>query len=66
MSKFGKRIVLIHKLRKLRGSEKFLNGGDDGTNVDKVLRSDDFRILSSHAFANDALHAAHANTELVL
>lgn len=58
--------MLIHELRKLARAEEFFNSGDDGPNVDKILRSDDIRVLSGHAFFNDAFHAAHADAELIL
>ena len=58
--------MLIHELRQLRRAEKFFNRRDDRANVNQILRRDDIGVLRSHAFAHDAFHAAHADTELVL
>lgn len=58
--------MLIHELGKLGGAEEFFNGGDDGTNIYKILRGNDFCVLSSHTFADDAFHTGHADTELIL
>ena len=64
--KFGKRIMLIHKLRKLRGAEKFLNGSHDRPNVNKILWRNNFGVVGSHAFFDDTFHTAHADTKLIL
>ena len=58
--------MLIHELGELGGSEEFFNGGYDGTDVNKVLGSNDFSVLSSHPFTNDAFHTGHPDTELIL
>ncbi len=60
------RVVLIHELRQLRGSEELLDRGDDGTDVDERLRRDRLDVLGGHALAHDALHAGEARADLVL
>ena len=60
------RVVLIHELRQLRGSEELLDRGDDRTHVDERLRRDGLDVLRRHALANDALHARQARADLVL
>ena len=58
--------MLIHELGKLRGTEKFFNSGDDGTDIYEILWGNKIRILSSHTFADDAFHTCHTDTELIL
>ena len=43
--KFGKRIDLIHKLRKLRRAEKFFDGCDDRFDRNQILRLHRFRFF---------------------
>ena len=62
----SKRVGLVHELRELRGAVELLDGGHDRADVDQALRRDVIGVLACHALANDALHTAHANTELVL
>ena len=66
MREFGQRIGLVHELGQLAGTEKFFNSRDDGTNIDKHLRRNRFRILYGHAFTNNSFHARQPDTELVL
>ena len=66
MSKFGKRIVLIHKLGELGRAEEFFNSGNDRANIDKILGGNNIGVLSGHAFFDNAFHTAHTNTELIL
>ena len=66
MSEFGKRVMLIHELGELGGAEEFFNSGDDGSDIYKVLRSDDIYVLSGHTFTDDAFHTGHPDTELIL
>ena len=57
--------MLIHELTKLRGAKELFDSGDDGSDIDKVLRSDDLDVLCRHTFFDNAFHTAHANTELI-
>ena len=66
MSKLCKRIVLIHELRKLRRSEKFLYCCNNGADIDKRLRRDNIKLLNTHALAHTALHARNTDAELIL
>ena len=61
----GKRVGLVHELRELRGAEELLDGRHDRTDVDEALRRDVVDVLGGHALTYDALHAAHADAELV-
>ena len=60
------RVVLVHELRQLGGTEELLDRGDDGAHVDQGLRGDRFDVLRGHALANDALHAGETGAHLVL
>ena len=62
----GQRVGLVHELRQLRGAVELLDGRHNRANVDQRLRRDVVSVLGSHTLAHDALHAAHANAELVL
>ena len=66
MRKLGQGVCLIHELAQRRGAEELLDGCGHGTDIYKALRGDDVKILQGHALANNAFHAAEANTELVL
>ena len=57
MRELRQRVVLVHELRELGGTEEFLDRSDDRTNVDEGLRRDDVDVLDRHALADDALHA---------
>ena len=61
----GQRVILVHELRQLRGAEELLDGRDNRADVDEALRRDVVDVLGGHALADDALHAAHADAELV-
>ena len=60
------RVCLVHELRKLRGTEEFLDRGHNRANVNKRLRCKLVGILRVHAFTRVAFHARKANAELVL
>ena len=60
------RVVLIHELRQLGGSEELLDRGDDGTDVDQRLRRDRIALLGRHALTDGAFHAGQAVTNLRL
>ena len=61
----GQGVRLVHELRELRGAEELLDGGHDRANVDERLRGDLVDVLRAHALTDNALHTAHADTELV-
>ncbi len=62
----GEGVGLIHELAQRRGAEELLDRRRDRADVDEALRGDDVEILDRHALADDALHAAEADAELVL
>ena len=59
------RVGLVHELRELGGAEELLDGRRDGADVDEALGRDLVDVLGAHALTHDALHAAHADAELV-
>ena len=61
----GQGVGLVHELRKLRGAVELLDARDDRPDVDQGLWRDVVDVLGGHAVADDALHAAHADAELV-
>ena len=68
VGQFCQRVVLVHKLRQRRGTEKFLDGSNHRTDVDQRLWGDDLHILClcGHTLADDPLHSGEADAELVL
>ena len=60
------RVRLVHELRQLRRTEELLDRRDHGPDVDQRLRRDRLDVLGRHALTHDALHAAEADTQLVL
>ena len=68
MSKFCKRVGLIHELGKRRRSEELLDSRNDGADIHKTLRSDGFGVLclDGHAFTDYALNSGETDSELVL
>ena len=60
------RVILVHELRQLGGSEELLDGGVHRADVDQGLRGDGLRILSGHTLADHALHTAQTSAQLVL
>ena len=63
--KAGERVALVHELGELAGAEELLDGRHDRADVDERLRGDLVDVLRAHALTDDALHTAHADTELV-
>ena len=61
-----KRVVLIHELRKLAGSEKLLDRSNNRANVDQRLRRNRFDVLRGHAFADHTFHTRQTGAHLVL
>ncbi len=68
VGQLSQRVVLVHELGQRRRTDELLDGGDDRTDVDEGLRSDDALVLAlqGHALTDDALHAGEADAELVL
>ena len=66
MGEARQRVDLVHELRQLGGAEELLDRRHDGTDVDQGLGRDRLDVLGGHALANDALHAAEADPDLVL
>ena len=62
----GQRVVLVHELRELGGSEELLDCRNNRADVDQRLRGDCLDVLGGHAFANHALHAGQTRANLVL
>ena len=60
------RVVLVHELRQLRGSEELLQRRRHGADVDEGLRGDGLDVLGGHAVTDDTLHAPQAGAQLVL
>ena len=68
MGKLGKRVSLIHELRKRRGAEELFDGCNNRTDVYKSLRSDCFGVLrlNGHALADNSFNSGKTDAELVL
>src|SRR5690606_3913739 len=66
MRKFSQWIRLIHKLRKLRTTEKFLNCRGYRTDINQSLRCNNINILYCHSFAYYTLHSGKPYAKLVL
>ena len=68
MGDLGKRIRLIHELGKLRGTEEFLHGRDDGLAVDEIVRLKRGVGILGHGelLLDGPLHADKAHAEAVL
>ena len=66
MSKLRKRIVLIHKLRKRRRTEKFLNYGIYRAAVDKGGRSHLVNFIDAHFLPYAFFKTGEAYSELIL
>ena len=60
------RVGLVHELRQLRRPEELADGRDDRADVDQGLRRDRLDVLGGHPLADHALHAGHADADLVL
>lgn len=62
----GQRVVVVHELGQLRGTEKLADSSRDRAHVNQGGRSNGLRVLSGHALAHNALHAGQADADLVL
>ncbi|MNQ40213.1 hypothetical protein D3C85_538590 [compost metagenome] len=60
------RVVLVHELRQLAGTEELLDRGSHRLGVDQVLRHQAFAFGHRQTFLDRALDAHEADTELVL
>ena len=65
MGNFGQRIGLIHKLRKLAGTEELLDRCRYWLGVDQIMRHQVFAFRLRKAFAHRALDAHKARPELI-
>ena len=61
----GKRVGLIHELRKLAASEKFVHDGRDRLGVDEIVGHHGFDVLQAHLLLDRALHPDQADPVLV-
>ena len=60
------RVVLVHELGQLRGTEELLDSCHDGADVHQGLRGDSLNVLGGHALADHTLHTGQTGTDLVL
>ncbi len=66
VGQLGQGIGLVHELRKLAGTEKFLDRGDNRPDIDQSLGGDRFDVLDGHPLAHHPFHTGEADAELVL
>ena len=66
MGQLAQRVILIHELGQLGGTEEFLHRRLYGLDVDQHLRRDLLRVMSGHALADHSLHSGKADAVLVL
>ena len=66
MCQFAKRVVLIHKLRQLGRTEKFLYRSLHRFDIDQYLRRYLLRVMSRHSLANHSFQTGKTDTVLVL
>ena len=66
VGEFGERVGLVHELAELVSAEEFADGGLDGADVDQCAGGGLVGVDDGHPLAHDALHAHHADAELVL
>ena len=62
---FGQRVGLVHKLRQLAGTEKFLNGSRNGFSINQVSRHQTFAFGLIQTLFHGTFHACQTCTELV-
>ena len=63
---FTQRVILIHELRQLGGSEELLYRRGHGFNIDQALRCDRFLILGGHTLSDHTLESGKTHAILVL
>ena len=66
VSNLGERVVLVHELRKLAGTEELLDRSSHWLGVDQVLRHQAFAFSHRQTFFDRTLDADEAHAELVL
>src|SRR5690554_3860761 len=66
VSHLRQRVVLIHELGQLTGTEELFNGGSNRLGVDQVLRHQAFAFGEAQALANCTFNPHKADPELVL
>ena len=66
MSQLTKRVILVHELGQLGGSEELLHCCSYGLDVDQILKGDLLSVMSGHAFAHHSLHSGKTDAVLVL
>src|SRR5690606_5981786 len=62
----GQGVGLFHELAKLRATEEFTNGSNDGANVDQRYRRQVILVANRHALAHHTFHTAQPNAQLGL
>ena len=62
---FRQRVVLVHELRQLAGTEELFHRSRHRLGVDQVLRHEAFALGHRQAFLDRALNTHQAHTELV-
>ena len=62
---FGQRVVLVHELAELGGTEKFLDRCSDRLGVDQILRHQPFGFGQTQTLLDGALDPDQADTELI-
>ena len=65
MRDLRQRVVLVHELGQLRGTEVFLHGSSDRLGVDQILRHQAFGLCQRQALFHGPLDTDQAQTELV-
>src|SRR5690606_21214012 len=63
---FGQRVVLVHELGQLAGTEEFLDRGSYRLRIDHILRHQAFGISHAQSLLHCALDAYKTDTELIL
>ena len=66
MGQLRQRVLLIHELRQLRGTEEFAHRRGHRLGVDQIMRHHRVDIDRAHPLLDGALHAQQADPELVL
>ena len=66
MRQLTQRVVLIHELGQLGGTEELLHSSRHRLDIDQRLRGDPFQILRRHTLSDNTLHSGKTDTVLVL
>jgi len=62
----GQRVVLVHELGQLAGTEEFLDGRGDRLGIDQLLRHQAFRFRQAETFLHRTLDTHQTNAEDIL